>query len=210
MSLKRTATKKDVVNLALALIGESPIDDLESTTDAAAISAKELIDQVIIETQADFPYQELRKAVAPELDADFEQAVSDAYAYRFVLPDDFICPARDVRGAVVTDDAGNELRHYFEGNYLYSTQESVHLNYIRESNYPAEWWPYLTQAVYHKLAVMLAPARNKSATLMERLINLYEKIVRPRIRKQASSKRSSERPVRRQINRYHDAGRRGV
>lgn len=207
MTLKRTTTKTELVNLALALIGESPIEDLDDTNDAAAVAAAAVLDQVIVEVQADFPWEELLMARLLTADDAYAPEVSDVYAYRFELPDDYICASRDVRGHVVTDAAGNALSYYLANGCVYSTAESVVLNYVRESDYPAEWQPWMVQAVYHKLAAILAPMRNKSATLTERLINVYERIVRPRIRQQASSKRSSERPVRRAVNRYHRAGR---
>lgn len=205
MALSRPASKTNIANLALAVIGESPISNIDSTTDPAAINAKAVIDQAILEVQADYPWQELKTVVKLSADDDFEQA-GEPYAYRFTLPDDFVRPCKDVNDQVVTDTSGNAVRHYFMGGTLYAAGTPVHLNYIRESDNPAEWWPWLTSAVYHRLAILLAPARNKSATLVDRLIQIFEQIVRKRMRHQ-SGKYSGANRMRRGGNSYDEAGR---
>lgn len=184
MALTRPQDKTAVANLAFAVLGESPIDDIESSTDPAAINARAVMDQAILEVQADFAWTELKTVAQIEADEDFERS-GEAYEYRFSLPDDFIRPCKDVNENTVTDTLGNPVRHYFQGGYLYAAVNKIHLNYIRESDDPAEWWPWLTRSIYHHMAILLAPARNKSATLVDRLIQVFEQIVRKRMRHQS-------------------------
>lgn len=206
MALTRVSAKTGLANLALATIGESPISDINSS-DPAAVNARAVIDQVILEEQADFSWPELKMTVKLQADNTFVPTAADAFGYRFALPDDYVRPAKDVNELVVTDTLGGKVRYFIKSGFVYAAASEIHLNYIRESDDPSEWSPWLTRCVYHSLAILLAPARNKSATLVDRLIQVFEQIVRKRTRHQASKNTVSER--RRRGGSSYDAAGRG-
>ncbi|MFA5689611.1 MAG: hypothetical protein WC959_10770 [Kiritimatiellales bacterium] len=207
MALTKPQDKTALVNLALAQIGESPIRNIDSTTDPAAVNAKAVIDQCILEVQADFSWPELKTAAVIQKDAEYTPTGSDPFSSCFKLPADYVRPCKDVNGLVVTGRGGCALRYYIKGGMVYADGDEIVLNYIRESDDPGEWTPWLVKSVYHAVAILLAPARNKSATLVDRLIQIYEQIVRKRMRHRASAGTVRERRQHTPGNGYDRAGR---
>jgi len=211
MPLERASEKLDIANLAFALIGESPISSLSSLTDPRAVNASAIMDQVILEQQADYHWWENQRVEMLTKDPDYVEGGaepplgSDPYGYRFALPALFIRPCRSEMGVVVSDESGTMVNHYFKGQFVYADAEIIHLNYLAEDDDPANWGPFQTKCVYHAVSILLAPARAKSATLTERLMNVYEIMVRKRMRSQASKHRKSNRGA--NEGRYIRAGR---
>ncbi len=200
---EQAQTLTDIANLALALIGETRIDSLDDDG-AVALDCATVIHSAVREVQADFPWPELRKAAVLELDGQDE--VTGLWG--FYLPDDFLRMARSPgEFGPVTDELGAEVDYERIGPTLYCAAESARLHYIAADCDPAGWSPWLCKAIYTMLAINLAPLRNKSKTLTEQLIQIYENIVRPRARRAASLYRTSQRARRSGPSRYDRAGR---
>jgi len=211
MALQRPEDKTDLANLGLGLIGESRIADIDGDN-AVEIDAATVMDQVIFEVEADYPWPELTVVDAElTLDDAYAPGDQDAYLYRFDLPDDFVQLAKGPgkEKLVLKDSTGGFVDYDLMGGYIYATADEVYLTYIAESEDPSGWSPWLTKAVYTLFAIYMAPMRNKSKTLTESLVNIYEKLVRPRTRSRASRNRTThrERNTSGRKNSYDRAGR---
>ena len=154
--------KVEIVNIALARLGESPIQDLDEGT-VPANMAKML-------------YDSARQAALRDYNWNFALATASlarlsrgAVDFRFA----YALPANCLRAVRLTGGAPFLLR----GNALHTNEETPVLEFVRDVSDEAEFDSKFVEAFSYKLASDLAMSVKGSSELMASYANLYSNLI---------------------------------
>lgn len=155
-----------IVNLALREIGEYRIEDIDEASTPAEI-ARDLFDQA---KRMALAGHEWRFALKQAELVKIPGSPVARYDYSWTIPADFI------RLGSVSDNITMqpELREFMtSGGYIFSSTESVFIEYVYDSPAVGAWPPYFVHYVAAMLASEMASPL-KSTTERERLEKLAE------------------------------------
>lgn len=161
------STKLEIVNIALARLGESPIQSMDEGT-APANLAKVFYDSARRSALRDynwaFALRTLRLARLVETPVDF--------LYAYSVPVDCL-RVLQVRRSGFPDSLDSGLRFVTRGGVLFTDEESVILEYISDVEEATEFDDKFVEALTYKLASELAMALKGSVELMANYSNIY-------------------------------------
>jgi hypothetical protein len=177
------ATRTEIVNLALARIGQAPVSSLDEESSVAAA--------------ASLVYDTCRRAVLQAYPWSFATRTSRllrrntipvGYAYAFALPPDCLQPVRLQGGSRSGRDTGGQgLSFTVRGRDLLADTPEAVLEYIADVEDAGQYDARFTEALVVRLAAELAMPVGGKSDLMTAYRNEYEAIVR-----QASAKSSGQ------------------
>lgn len=157
----------EIINIALARLGESPIQSLEEGS-VSANMAKLLYDSERRAALRDYPWNfALKQAALACVDtnaAEFHKA--------FALPADCL-RAVCLRG----NDRKEPLQFTLREGLIYANAEHVTLEYVSDVTDPARFDPKFAEALSYKLASALAMGIKSSPELMANYMNVYNNLV---------------------------------
>jgi len=174
--LKLVDTTTQIANLALARLGERPIESIDSTTHPAP-TLNAALDPCIREVQAMFPWPELTVVWTPD---PLEALTEDDY-YQFTLP------ATCLRVLRIVD--GYDYR--IQGSVLCCEVEDPTVYYLQYNATPSAWGILLSQAVYYKLAIQMALPLTQNTALYRTVLQEWELSIAPALRRLASESASA-------------------
>jgi hypothetical protein len=176
-----TVTTLDVANMALALLLEAPIDNLDDD-DKVARLVNLHFDTVVESELTKYAWSWARK-ISDEITAS-DSGLADQYQYAYELPDDFLRAlwvTRDGRpdGAPVTYTAwADGLRSDYEGPLV--------IGYVAAFMDPADWTALFTDVVAAQLAIRLAYPITAKQSMIEVAQNAYDRAVAEALRVDAA------------------------
>ena len=157
----------EIINIALARLGESPIQTLNEGS-APANAAKLLYDAERRATLREYPWNfALKQATL----ARSEQDAAD-FRYAYALPGDCLRAVR-LRGADKSKAVGFSVR----GGYLYTDETGVTLEYVADIDDGDRYDSKFIEAFSYRLASALAMPVKGSPELMGNFMNLYKTMV---------------------------------
>lgn len=156
----------EIINIALARLGESPIQSLEEGS-APANAAKLLYASERRATLREYPWSFALKQAAL---ARSSQSAAD-FRYVYALPADCLRAVR-VRGS-----GGNAPCFSVRGDKLYSDESSVTLEYVADMDDGDLFDSKFTEAFSYRLASALAMPVKSSPELMGSFMNLYKELI---------------------------------
>jgi len=166
------ATLEDLANDTMDLLGEDQqFTDLSTdTTDNGAILNR-MIYRIIRESQAKFPWPELRAlSTITTPDETFDNSGAEYnYSYRFALPSDYLRPF-------------NAELYLYEiiGAYVYSNvSANLDFHYIKYSETVTEWSPQLYQVIMYQLAIASCLQITQNPQMKADLLSYFELNVLP-------------------------------
>ena len=176
------ATKLNVINNALILIGDLPLQELLGTTRAHVASAA-IYDRVVRAELNKFPWSFARKKAS--LNKVAETIVGTEFTTMYELPSDFI---------FMQKLNPISLRYQIYGNRIYTNYSAtLYVDYIY--NAPEDQWTAgFEDLMVSRLAMDLAPAIRDSATSMQLNAAQYE--IASRMARASDSMQSPVQPIR--------------
>lgn len=158
------STKTEIVNSALARLGQRPINNVETATSDRADTIRTLWDGVVDEIQSLYNWQACVKLVMLAKRAEetpFGESV-------FNLPNGFyrvleVFPSVDWR---------------VENGLFIAATDSIRALVLARNDNTQQWGPHLTKAITSKLASMLAMSVLQNPQLAQAQVQLSEKDVR--------------------------------
>ena len=187
--------KVEIVNIALARIGESPIQSFEEGS-VPANTARLVYDAARRSTLRDYNWN---FALATATLARYEEAPDD-FPFAFALPSDCLRVIR-LRCAGVPDFRNApKIPFVLRGGRLLANEPKVLLEYLRDVTDENEFDSKFVEALSYKLASELAMPVKGSAELMASYSNAYQTLVN-----RAATESAWEEADRRPVNPYLDA-----
>ena len=161
----------EIVNIALAHLGESPIQSLDEGTVPANV-AKLLYDPERRATLRDynwnFALKTARLAKLAEAPVDFR--------YGYALPSDCLRAIR-LRSGGVPDFAGPGLRFVVRGGVVCTDEDPALLEYVCDCTDPALFDDKFIEALSYKLASKMAMSIKGSVEMTAQMMNQYREVV---------------------------------
>jgi hypothetical protein len=159
------ATKTEIVNNALVLLGEKQIGHIDTESSDVAGTMRLLWPQVLREVFTAFDWRELiREQTLPDSSGQTDLAED----YKFRLPGDFL--------KMLATSIDGIYRWKISGNYLLYSQDTAPIvRYLRYEEEPSDWSVELVSVVTHLLAVRACLAITHNVQLKEQLVNDYER-----------------------------------
>lgn len=161
--------KVEIVNLALARLGESPIQSLEEGT-VPANMAKAFYDPARRAALRDYNWNFAISTVS--LSRLAEEVVG--FRFAFALPMDCLRVIRIMEGS---DFSGQGPSYALRSGKLYTDSEEVTVEYIRDVEDPSEFDDKFIEAFSCKLASDLAMPVRGSVELMANYMNVYNSMI---------------------------------
>ena len=157
----------EIINIALARLGESPIQSLDEGS-VSANMAKLLYDAERQATLRDYPWNfALKQATLACFDAD-----AAGFHKAFALPADCL-RAVCLRGT----DRKEPFQYVLREGLIYANTEHVTLEYVADVTDPARFDAKFVEAFSYKLASALAMSIKSSPELMANYMNVYNSLV---------------------------------
>lgn len=162
-----TTSVVEIVNLALARLGESPIQSLDEGT--------------VPSNMAKLFYDPARKAVLRDFVWNFSLSVTALarleltpgdFRYGYAMPHDCLRVVR-LRGGTGTDFDEGGPRFTVRGGVLFTDADRARLEYVRDVTDPTEFDDKFVEALAYRLASDLAMPVKGSAELMANYMNVY-------------------------------------
>jgi len=161
-------SKVEIVNIALARLGESPIQSLDEGT-VPANMAKVFYDPARRSALRDFPWN---FALATRRLARLSEAPSD-FLFAFSLPADCLKSVRLRREGVSDFVNTQQLRYVVRGGQVLTNEEAVTLEYVADVQDTSLFDDKFIEAMTYKLASELAMPVKGSVELMANYANIY-------------------------------------
>lgn len=174
------ASPTDIANLALSLIGESAISDINDTSDKASricgTNFPQARDECLAMTVWSFAKRQAtltKLATGPEFE----------WSAAFELPVDFLRLSK-----IAGDDAWNPKEYFdVQGRALFvnlddETATTLRIEYIRREEDSTLYSPLFVEALSYKLAHKIAKPLSASDTIARDLLREFEQVVMPRCR----------------------------
>ena len=158
----------EICNMALALIGQKPIQNVEDTTSVNAGYCRQFWDIARDGALEDFAWPFATRRVQLQ---DTDYTPSHEYAYAFALPADLIkVQALQDHRIVYTIEARDS------GDLVLLTNEpEIYLKYTGRSEITGRWSPNFVEAMAAKLALYLCgPIVGKNTSKLELMSKFYE------------------------------------
>lgn len=170
------ASQLDIVNEALGLLGEMPIDDIDDTQDPKAVKAKafwEITRDQLLE-RASWTFALCRAQL--EQDAT---APTYGFDYAYTIPSDCI---NIVDVTIYTDDMERDDRsrasYRVESGRILSNESTLYIKYVRRIEEPGRFSPLFASAMAGALAVKLGASMTKSAAVVQAMLQYSENVLR--------------------------------
>lgn len=163
-------TKRDIVNLAFAQIGETPVNGSPLARDHAAY-ADLVYNSVLEDVQSCTTWRELTKT-----------ALVSPTGHDSARGNEYNKPKDCLRIQRVNDGRyGDDFQE--EGGFIYikNTSGNVEITYTRKSDVPDEWSSELRQAIVALLAARVCTAIRKNITEGQQLEDQFWRVTRPRL-----------------------------
>jgi hypothetical protein len=157
-------TTTDVVNCALGLLGQQPIQNIDDPGASLEAYLTNIYTTSVRKVQAFFPWPEL--IVCKDLTATEAQTI-DGY-YQFPMP----------TGLLSIIELEGEARFVRRGNKLVCAQESARLFYIEYQPDPGYWSEHLLEAIYTLLAARLAMPLTQDVKLANTMRMDYSVVIK--------------------------------
>lgn len=172
--------KVEIVNIALARLGESPIQSFEEGS-VPANSARLVYDSARRSTLRDYNWN---FAVATAELARYADTQAGDFPFAFALPSDCLrvirlrlaTPPGQVRSRTC-GDFGRNLSFTLRGGRLLAHEPKVALEYLRDVTDENEFDAKFIEALTYKLASELAMPVKGSAELMASYSNAYQTLI---------------------------------
>lgn len=161
--------KVEIVNIALARLGESPIQSFEEGS-VPANSARLVYDSARRSTLRDYNWN---FAVATAELARYADTQAGDFPFAFALPSDCL---RVIRSRTC-GDFGRNLSFTLRGGRLLAHEPKVVLEYLRDVTDENEFDAKFIEALTYKLASELAMPVKGSAELMASYSNAYQTLI---------------------------------
>jgi len=174
-------TKINACNLALAHIGQSPIQSLEEQNTASRFCNR-FYDAILEVVIADYNWS-FNTKISDTL-AEVDITVNE-WAYAYSLPPDFLIPVKILETSVDTDgttiyttpDESTPIPFEIMGDYLYTNQQTPKIKYIFNNVNTAKQSSQFYMAFSYKLAAALAiPVAGKQG-LSDSMEVRYERMI---------------------------------
>ena len=181
--------KVEIVNIALARIGESPIQSFEEGS-VPANTARLVYDAARRSTLRDYNWN---FALATATLARYEEAPDD-FPFAFALPSDCLRVIRLRRAGVPDFRNAPKIPFVLRGGRLLANEPKVLLEYLRDVTDENEFDSKFMEALSYKLASELAMPVKGSAELMASYSNAYQTLVN-RAATESAWEEADRRPV---------------
>ena len=162
-------TLTDIVNLALASLGEKQITNIDSDGKTENLM-RPLMYEAVRQTQLEIFWQELIIGFSPTQSSETyggQESGDTTYIGStylvYNLPKNFLDVVRLRSGAY----------WFLEGNKLITTDPDPYLTYKRYSEEPSEWSAYLVELVYKRLAMNASMPVTQNANIQQQSVQLY-------------------------------------
>ncbi|MFA5525972.1 MAG: hypothetical protein WC992_04015 [Acholeplasmataceae bacterium] len=167
------ATATDIANLALDLLGEAPIADLDGTGSVPGVLERNR-ESVWREAQASFPWPALLRQDEVEAEDSL-----DGYS-RYAVPDDCL-------RVLGVEGPYGPLEYRLENGFiLCPAAQGVRVHYLAYCEDPDAWGVQLTRAIVIQWAIRVCFALTQNPNIKQALLQEYQAIVRPETRRLAS------------------------
>lgn len=159
--MSKASTLTDIVNLALASLGEKQITNIDSDGNTENLM-RPLLYEAIRQTQLEIDWQELMVSMSPSQSNDTYDRLA-GYAI-FNLPSNFLDMQHIKSNA-----------HWFlEMGKLITSDPSPYITYKKYSEEPSEWTGYLVEMIYKRLAFNSAMAVTQNEGIQSQAGQLYQ------------------------------------
>jgi hypothetical protein len=193
------ASQLGIVNEALGLLGEMPIDDIDDTQDPKAVKVKAFWDVARDQLLERFAWSFATTRVALQQDAE---APTYGFTYAYVIPADCI---RVLEATAYTDDMDvddrSKMSCRIESGRVLTNETAVYLKYVRRVEETGRFSPLFCSALAAALAAMLASALTKSGSTTQAMLQLAEM----RLREARASDNIQSGAVMRKTSSWKDA-----
>lgn len=170
------ADETEVANLALSLLGEARIDDIDSGTDKVSVECRLGFATVRQALLREHPWNFAGKRIAVDADAT---APAFEWLYRYALPSDFIA-VRDINGRPPTATVRDwEL----EGAWILTDSTTCNLRYTFDQIDPSAWDSLFLEVFCLRLAARVANAVTGSRTTGAEMLQLADSKFGPTAKK---------------------------
>jgi hypothetical protein len=159
--MAKASTLTDIVNLALASLGEKQITNIDADGNTENLM-RPLLFEAIRQTQLEIDWQELMVSMSPSQSNDTYERLA-GYAI-FNLPSNFLDMQHIKTNA-----------HWFlESGKLITADPAPYITYKKYSEEPSEWTGYLVEMVYKRLAFNSAMAVTQNEGIQSQAGQLYQ------------------------------------
>lgn len=159
--MAKASTLTDIVNLALASLGEKQITNIDADGNTENLM-RPLLFEAIRQTQLEIDWQELMVSMSPSQSNDTYERLA-GYAI-FNLPSNFLDMQHIKTNA-----------HWFlEMGKLITADPAPYITYKKYSEEPSEWTGYLVEMVYKRLAFNSAMAVTQNEGIQSQAGQLYQ------------------------------------
>lgn len=185
-------TDVDVLNLALGLLGENPVNSFDP--DGATIPETEAGEKMARfykesrdEVQSSYYWQEL---VTTSTLSVASTSQDDLGRYLYDLPTDTLRPIGVLDGSTTAQSStiysifqpqDSNVRYFIRGNQVvtYGSGADIFLTYIKREADPSQWSAELLRSIYYNLAAVSAQAVTQNVDIARNVLEKYEVLVRP-------------------------------
>lgn len=163
------ASKTDICNAAMTLLGQPPIQDITDVLNVNANRCNQFWEMARDAVLEDFPWHFATRRIQLAL-SDYTPP-GEEYEYAFALPSDCLkvqnLNDEDIAYTIETDDEGNML--------LLTNEDEIYLRYTWRNEMPGRWSLNFCEALAAKLAIYLCgPVIGKNNTKIEIFSKMYE------------------------------------
>tara|TARA_R110002012_G_scaffold258505_2_gene438975 strand:+ start:1829 stop:2407 length:579 start_codon:yes stop_codon:yes gene_type:complete len=159
--MAKASTLTDIVNLALASLGEKQITNIDADGNTENLM-RPLLFEAVRQTQLEIDWQELMVSMSPSQSNDTYERLA-GYAI-FNLPSNFLDMQHIKTNA-----------HWFlEMGKLITADPAPYITYKKYSEEPSEWTGYLFEMVYKRLAFNSAMAVTQNEGIQSQAGQLYQ------------------------------------
>ena len=177
-------TRTEVVNLALASLGQKPIQNIDDDSHPARL-IKPLLSETVRQIIQLIDWPDLRVTVALQEDQsepiEAENQDPNLITFKYILPTNFL---EVIRVSTVAEESisisfptgrfRNRNRWTREGGFLFSQIPELTLTYKRYSEEPTDWEGHMMELVYRLLAANVAMSLTQSPEIASYNMGLYE------------------------------------
>ncbi len=169
------ASKVQIANLALSVLGSAQVSDLDTETTKEANLVNTFWDQVVQEVLEDHTWDFAKEWSSLAEDAAYTM-VDEKYEYAYTLPSGYIRMSK-----VENDDAGH-VEYVRRGEHLLCNESPFKIEYIKEITDVSKYPPHFIMAVAGKLRIYLAIGLKKKGAKSVDWLGIYLNEILPEAR----------------------------
>lgn len=159
--MAKASTLTDIVNLALASLGEKQITNIDADGNTENLM-RPLLFEAVRQTQLEIDWQELMVSMSPSKSNDTYDRLA-GYAI-FNLPSNFL----DMQ------HIKTNANWFLESRKLITADPAPYITYKKYSEEPSEWTGYLVEMTYKRLAFNSAMAVTQNENIQSQAGQLYQ------------------------------------